>query len=642
MHGVISIRTWSGKLALSISMAVASLGAISHAAPVDSTRIDLAYIERLPRMPQPLVMRDWLLTSRYYYNFVFDESKTGYHLPVLGFSASRATFGFPGYVNGTAPGSGEAMACVAPVIGGLLSGMDMTRLNGYDFVKASKHWYDSRLGLYRDRPGQHDSLVDAGIYGYWPAMLGIMLGSFYPDDATFRAQFTTTVKRFREIAEGSGCPDKPDFKNYGYDFAKPGPSLKARFPGDRVEPMNRLGNASSVAWINFVGFTELGDSANLSAAECALAWHIAHPGRYEVTHLPGPLVAARLNAEFGRSYDLTRMLRTWMGDCPDTLCAWKVTAGTVNGGLTTDGLDAGWIGGEDKDFYAFTMGTLQGPAWLVPVARYEPAYARAIGKYALHAANSARLLQGYGMDWNHQDHKDWKDANDPLKLLFYEGLVSRDWGGGGFRPYATGDPMHYGWGYDPLPDSIYLAQKSARLSEESGNLALYMGNHVGFLGGILSATGTEGLLKWDCLKTDYYHAPAFPTSLYYNPYDTITQTDLDAGSVARDLYDAVTHAYLAKGKTGKVRIGIPVDGARVVVVLPSGLPVTRQGRKLSVDGKVFDYHAPQDGSIALAPMEAARPVKTAARELSDVSGRLASPEKKASSHRSLVLIPADR
>jgi hypothetical protein len=60
----------------------------------------------------------------------------------------------------------------------------------------------------------------------------------------------------------------------------------------------------------------------------------------------------------------------------------------------------------------------------------DPRYARDIGRYALHAASSARLLQGFGLDGDHQDHKDWKDRWDPQCLLFYEALTAWDWNSG--------------------------------------------------------------------------------------------------------------------------------------------------------------------------------------------------------------------
>ena len=47
---------------------------------------------------------------------------------------------------------------------------------------------------------------------------------------------------------------------------------------------------------------------------------------------------------------------------------------------------------------------------------------------------------------------------------------------------------------------------------------LYGSSHVGILGGIVRPTNVDGILQLDLLKTDYFHADAYPTYLYYNPH----------------------------------------------------------------------------------------------------------------------------
>jgi hypothetical protein len=563
-------------------------------------QVALPAVERMARVPSPLAMRDWKQVAIDYHQFVFNPSLAVDVLPqtsvdagawrglqpLVGFAGDRSTFGFSAYVFASPAPSGEAMACIAPVIGATLVGLDMTNLYGYDFVAASQKWYDPGIGLYRDTPGQNDGVVHADIYGYWPVVLSLILADLYPGRGNFSTQQATTAKQFYDLAVGMGCPDHADFANLGWDFS-------THQLGGRQEPMNKLGNAPSVAWISYMSSQFTKDPKYVENAKCAIAWHIAHPGRYEISHVPGPIVVARLNAEQGTTFDLTQELETWFGDCPDASCPWKITSGTSAGGLTTDGLDGAWWGGSNRDFYAFSMGSLQGPGWLVPVARYDARYARAIARYALHAANSARLLQGYGLDADHQDHKPWKDRWDPRTLLFYEGMPSYDWAGGGFRPYASGDPIKSGWGPWPaVPTTAdYFRQKAQWFSEVPGNLALYMGNHVGFLGGIFAATNVDGIVQWDCLKTDYYNAPAYPTYLYYNPYTTSRAIELDVGSESRDVYDVVTGRFVARSAHGPGTIELDADSAAVLVLLPSGGAVTRDGARLLVNDVVVDYHA---------------------------------------------------
>ena len=148
----------------------------------------------------------------------------------------------------------------------------------------------------------------------------------------------------------------------------------------------------------------------------------------------------------------------------------------------------------------------------------------------IHAASSARLLQGFGLDWQHQDHLDWKSRWDPRCLFFYEALASWDWGNRReFRPYATGDPVRLGWGGPRIDPQAYHDEKRRSFANTSRNLALYMGDHVGFLGGIMSLTDVPGILRWDCLATDWFHAPAYPTWLFYNPFPQARSFHTDVG-----------------------------------------------------------------------------------------------------------------
>ena len=421
-----------------------------------------------------------------------------------------------------------------------------------------------------------------------------MLAALYPDDAELAAQATTAVRAFQRIAHGLGCPDAPDFDVLGWDFA-------AMRPGGRREPMNRLGNAPSVAWMLVVGAALTGDPDMVACARSAMRWYIAHPGRYELAHVMGPLAAARLNTMGGEQLDLGAVLAAWFGDGDVAHHPWCVTAGTRGDhGETCDGLDgARW---KDDGFYAFTMGSLQGPAWLVPVARYDQRWAKAIARYALHLANSARLLQGEGLDDQHQDHAAWKRAWDPGNLFFYEGMKSWDPSPEHrLRPYATGDVVQLGWtrGHVRIPPSDYLAQRAAWFGATALNISLYMGNHVGFLGGIVATTDVPGILRWDCLATDWFHERAYPTHLYWNPHPQRKQVTI-AVEAACDLYDTVTGHVVAAAVRDAVVIPFEADQAMVLVQVPVGAAVSRDGRSLRCGGVTIDFRAGDHGGVAHA------------------------------------------
>ena len=103
------------------------------------------------------------------------------------------------------------------------------------------------------------------------------------------------------------------------------------------------------------------------------------------------------------------------------------------------------------------------------------------------------------------------------------------------------------------------------------DLGLYGSSHVGMLGGIMKPTNVEKILQWDLLKTDFFRTAAEPTFLYYNPYDSEKQVELDLGPNGCDVYDNVSQTTLLRNLKGLVRFSIPADAARVVVILPTSV-----------------------------------------------------------------------
>jgi hypothetical protein len=112
---------------------------------------------------------------------------------------------------------------------------------------------------------------------------------------------------------------------------------------------------------------------------------------------------------------------------------------------------------------------------------------------------------------------------------------------------------------------------------------------VGILGGIVKPTNVEKILQLDLLKTDYFHAKAYPTFLYYNPYTSTRTVEIDVGSEARDIYDAVSDQLLQKNVRGRARITIPADTARIVVLTPVGGKTLREEKRTIIDNVVVRY-----------------------------------------------------
>ncbi len=74
----------------------------------------------------------------------------------------------------------------------------------------------------------------------------------------------------------------------------------------------------------------------------------------------------------------------------------------------------------------------------------------------------------------------------------------------------------------------------------------------------IDRTDDEKILQLDCLKTDFFHGPAYPTYLYYNPHREAREIHIDAGAAPVHLYDAASHRFVGRRVQGKV----PFTGRR--------------------------------------------------------------------------------
>ncbi|HXX63573.1 MAG TPA: LamG-like jellyroll fold domain-containing protein, partial [Bacteroidota bacterium] len=221
--------------------------------------------------------------------------------------------------------------------------------------------------------------------------------------------------------------------------------------------------------------------------------------------------------------------------------------------------------------YAFFMNVVEQAGALVPMVRYDDRYARAVGKWVLNAANALRLLYPDYLPDDHQDSQVWAHQYDPTDAIAHEAMRSFDPANSQIAPFATGDAIAGGW-----------AQT---------NLGLYGSAHVGILGAIIDTTNIPMILRLDLLKTDYFHSPAYPSYLYFNPYAADTSVAINVGSTAHDLYNTVTKTYLAQNASGATTFLLPANSAAIVVLIPSGGNVTYDLEKMLINGIVVDYHS---------------------------------------------------
>ncbi len=538
---------------------------LAAAAGVRAEQIAIPRVDEMPNLPQPYVMKDWRAIARAYDRLVFDLHAKGEFLPLVWLDEGRVNidrtgFGLQTYVGTPHVGGGkhEAINGIAAVLGATLAGVDKTA-GPHNWVLMCEQYFNRASGqnlvLNKTGAGTGRSFW----YEIWPSVLFFALADRHPGAGEMETICRTVADRWCEaVAAMRAGGEVPDFNHSAFNIR----TMKTVDHGQRREP----DAAAGVAWLEVMAYAKWKDAKYREAVEACIRFLQRRRGPkanpyYEVLLPWGALAAARMNAELGRTYDVPRFVN-WCFDGRDTpRGTWGVIADRW-GDYDCHGLVGSLT---DGGGYAFAMNTFAQAGALVPLVRYDDRFARAIGKYMLNAASAARLFYPDALPADHQSSTFWK--GDPQHVIAYEGL-RKTWKG--VSPRAGGDPLANKWG--PKTD-----------------LGLYGSSHVGFFGGIISQTNEQAILRLDCLATDFFRAAAYPTYLYYNPHTEARTVTIDVGPEARDLYDAVTNRFLARGARGTVGFKVSADSAVLLVLTPAGGKGTREGRKMLIDGVVVDY-----------------------------------------------------
>lgn len=531
-------------------------------------------VESMPDSPASYVMRDWRQVARDYDSLVFDFTASGEYLPLIRWDTSRRhfdldTFFLPSYVGDyrQQPGSQEAINVLAALLGATLVGIDKSSQHGYNWVLMAKQFFnvdDSQRVVLNNIGGRSGGSFWYEIY---PAILFFGLVDRYPQVAEIASplshrdgtmsmrdiMYETADRFYHAVQAMAGRDGRPDFDYTAFDFARNQPVWNGRW----TEP----DAAAGIAWLEYMAYVTFGEERFLQAADRAMEYlnSLSVNPFYEVLLPYGAYLAARLNAELDRQYDLDKLLN-WCFGPSDARPGWGVVTGRW-GRYAVDGLVGSLT---DGGGYAFAMNTFQMAAALVPIARYDSRYARSLGKWILNLATNARLFYTKYLPRQNQSSDDWSGAT--RNIVAYEGL-RKEWQGA--TPYATGDARRSGWA--------------------ATDFGLYGSSHVGMLGAIVATTNVEKILQLDLLATDFFHAAAYPTYLYYNPYPEAKTIHIDVGEGRYDLYDAVSKEFIARSVTGKASFPLSGRGAAVIVVVPAGGEVRTEGDMLLVNGVVVDY-----------------------------------------------------
>lgn len=532
-------------------------------------QISINRVEQMPNLPSPYLMRDWKQVARGYDSLVFDLTKTGTYLPLVWINNStinypaHSSFGLHTVVGTPYPTNAEGINALPAVIGASLVSIDKSNQNDHNWVLGCEEWFNKRP---EENVYLNNAVTQSGDdwwYALMPNVFFYQLYDLYPGTGDFDFQLTSVADQWlRAVVAmgGSASPwHKPSMNYRGWYLSTMEP-----YTSGVTEPEA----AGAIAWILYNAYIKTREAKYRIGAEWAMEFlngYSENPS-YELQLPYGIYAAARMNAELGTTYDIEKMVN-WCFDPDNNVREWGVTLGKW-GDYDCYGL----VGEAKTTGYAFAMNGFEMAGALVPMVRYDSRFARSIGKWMLNLANASRLFYSPFLPDSLQDGEAWAKVYDPEGYIAHESMreVHPNWG---YSPFATGDAISGGWG--------------------ATNFALYGSSHVGILGGIIDTTNVTGILKLDLRKTDYFQEDAYPSYLFYNPYDEVKTVLFDAGNQSVDLYDAVSKTFMATGVTGETNIDIPADAAVLAVVTPAGGSVRYEGEKMLVDNIVVDFTSGQ-------------------------------------------------
>jgi len=529
---------------------------------IHAQQIDINRIEEMPNLPSPYEMRDWKSVAVGYDSIAFDFDRTGQYLPLIWWNPDpvnypeHESFGLETVVGTPRYHAGEAINILPAVISASLVGIDKSDQNGYNWALMCEEYFNRRPeeNIYLNNPvGQSGN---DWWYDTMPNVFFYQLYDLYPNTGDFDFQFTSVADQFLRSVDEMGGETTPWHKAYmnyrGWSFS----TMEPNASGVR-EPES----AGAIAWILYNAYVETGEERYRIGAEWALEflddWN-TNPC-YEIQMPYGVYTAARMNAELGTQYDVEKFVN-WCFTLT-SLRSWGVMAETW-GGYDVHGL----VGELSSNDYAFMMNGYEHAGALVPMTRYDDRFSRAIAKWVLNLANASRLFYPNYLPAENQDSEEWAFEYDPNSYIGHEAIREEI---NGQSPYATGDAISGGWG--------------------NTNLVLYGSSHVGILGGIVETTSEPGILKLDLLKTDYFGDDAYPTYLFYNPYDESKTISEVIGEGSFDIYDVVSNTFIAQGVPDITLITLEPDLAYQLVYIPAGGTVSYDLEKTLVNGIVIDY-----------------------------------------------------
>ncbi|MFC4209654.1 hypothetical protein ACFOWA_00585 [Pedobacter lithocola] len=544
-------------------------------------QLKLNRVEAMAGLPQPLQIIDWKLMAQNFDKTVYDFNAKGKYWPLVWLDSTNKNFPQPVMGIYTAIGDvrqgpqnnkgmfHEALANMGSVLGATLIGIDKSKQGNMNYVAMLKNYFnsDTKWNIMMNNTAPEVALLGGGYgrdwwYDVYPNVLFYAICEQYPNEKDFDWIAKSIAEKFCKA-------DSILNGNYNYSY----------FDYAQMKPMKnqicaQQDAAAGHAWVLYAAYKKFGDDRYLRGAISAMTALEANKinPTYELLMPFGAYLAARMNVEQGTNFDVEKLLG-WTFD-GTAVCreGWGVLTGNWNG------YDISGVVGSNIDHggYGFLMNTFDAAWPLVPLVRYKPAYANAIGKWVLNAVNASRFFYPQYMPANRQTIPQF--ASVTKGVIAYEGFAKTSTFDTLYQdrigPVAQGDGPKWVPGKNP----------------EVSQFSVYGSGHVGIFGAIVAKTNVNGILKLDVLATDFYRSKAYPTYLIYNPYlEDKNIIYKIKGNKKVDLYDAVEQKFVARNVTTTTKIKIGKRNSVLIVETPSNSKITKSNKDVLANGVIIDY-----------------------------------------------------
>lgn len=546
-------------------------------------------VEQMANFPEPYKMLDWKQKALDYDSYAFDFNSKLPAGPVIWIDNAQRNFPQPTFGLYTAMADDrqgpdrnngefhESLNTLHALISAGLMGLDKTTSpEGYNYVKMVQNYFnkDNGWNIVMNNTCPDVALFGGGYgrdwwYDVYPNILYYAVCELFPGVEGAEAIQRTVAEQFAkadEVLDG----------NYDYSYFD-----YSRMEGKVNWIPFQQDAAGGHGWVLLAAYEKYGDERYLERAKSAIAALDSQTESrfYEILLPMGIYTAARLNAEYGCDYDLAKMF-SWVFDgCTNPVnsrTGWGITAGKW-GDYEISGLQGSLT---DGGGFAFLMNSID-VAWpFVPVAKYQPQYARAIGKWMLNLANNCRLFFPDQLPDENQCLPGMREYTNCI--VGYEGLRFEN-------ILSTRNEK-----YSAVPEGVHpVALGDGPLwyptNPKESMFSLYSTSACGILGAIVDTTDVEGILRLDCNATDFYSERPYAVSLMYNPFSKSRKVSYETTLESADLFDTVSKTYLAKKVSGKCKISLKGDSAAVIVELPAGSEILENNGKLLVNNNIISY-----------------------------------------------------